>query len=132
MGSLLEINPGSCRVEGPWIVDARLVRTWMLLLDRPTQYSVAGVIRVLEHHGPHLGRPLVDRVRGSEINNLKELRPPSQGRHAIRILFVFDPRRTAVLLVGGDKRGTWNRWYPEAITQAEHRYEKYLMEKGMN
>lgn len=78
----------------------------MLLLDRPNQYSVAGAIRVLEHHGPHLGRPLVDRVRGSEINNLKGLRPPSQGRQAIRILFVFDPRRTAVLLVGGDKRGT--------------------------
>ncbi|MDR9396565.1 type II toxin-antitoxin system RelE/ParE family toxin [Pontimonas sp.] len=103
----------------------------MLLLDRPTQYSVAGAIRVLEYHGPHLGRPLVDRVRGSQINNLKELRPPSKGLQAIRILFVFDPRRTAVLLVGGDKRGTWNRWYPEAIAQAENHYEKYLIEKGM-
>lgn len=57
-----------------------------------------------------LGRPLVDRITGSRIHNLKELRPGSSASSEIRILFVFDPERRAVLLVAGDKAGDWRRW----------------------
>ena len=53
--------------------------------------------------GPDLGRPLADRVHHSRLSNLKELRPGSAGRSEIRILYIFDPRRNAVLLVAGDK-----------------------------
>ncbi len=60
------------------------------------------------------------------MHNLKELRPGSAGRTEVRILFVFDPVREAVLLVAGDKVGRWSQWYEEAIPLAEARYSAYL------
>jgi hypothetical protein len=44
----------------------------------------------------------------------------------MRILYIFDAQRQAVLLVAGDKSGNWNRWYPDAIKLAEDRYARYL------
>ncbi len=61
--------------------------------------------------------------------NLKELRPGSSGTTEIRILFVFDPWRSAILLVAGDKAGRWKRWHAEAIPRAERLYEVYLKER---
>jgi hypothetical protein len=52
----------------------------------------------------------VDKVTSSRIATMKELRPPSAGRTEIRILLVFDPWRSAVLLVAGDKPGQWDKW----------------------
>jgi hypothetical protein len=80
-------------------------------------------LRLLADQGPGLGRPTVDTLVGSKIPNLKELRAGS-----IRVLFVFDPRRNAILLVGGDKRGRWSRWYDEAIPVAEHIYARHVEE----
>ncbi len=79
--------------------------------------------------GPSLGRPLVDRIAGSRLHNLKELRPPSAGTSEVRILFIFDPDRNAVLLVAGDKSGQWSTWYQGAILLAEERYDRYVKEK---
>jgi hypothetical protein len=59
-----------------------------------------------------------------------ELRPPSSGTSKIRILFAFDPWRSAILLVAGNKEGKWNRWYTEAIPKAEQLYEVYLKERA--
>src|SRR4051794_36140715 len=56
---------------------------------------------------PTLGRPIVDRIQGSRVHHLKELRPGSAGASEIRILFPFDPATRAVLLVAGDKAGDW-------------------------
>jgi hypothetical protein len=56
---------------------------------------------------------------GNGLHNLKELRPGSSGRSEVRILFVFDPVRNAVLLVAGDKSGRWQEWYREAIPAAK-------------
>jgi ribosome-binding protein aMBF1 (putative translation factor) len=53
----------------------------------------------------------VDTITNSKIANLKELRPGSRGRSEIRILFVFDPWRSAILLIAGDKAGNWTKWY---------------------
>ena len=78
-----------------------------------------------------LGRPLADRVRHSRLSNLKELRPGSAGRSEIRILYIFDPRRKAVLLVAGDKAGKWEAWYRQAIPLAEQRYEDYLKQEDI-
>jgi len=86
-------------------------------------------ILVLEQNGPAEGRPLVDTVTASQIANMKELRPPSAGRSEIRILFVFDPWRSAVLLVAGDKAGQWTRWYRMAIPEAEQLYATYLKDR---
>ncbi|MDH6112866.1 hypothetical protein P3T36_002584 [Kitasatospora sp. MAP12-15] len=68
----------------------------------------------------------MDRIHGSTLHNLKELRPGSSGRSEIRILFVFDPTRRAILLVAGDKAGHWQSWYSDAIKLAEERYDRYL------
>jgi hypothetical protein len=86
-------------------------------------------ILVLERNGPAEGRALVDTVTASRVANTKELRPPSAGRSEVRILFVFDPWRSAVLLVAGDKSGQWKQWYRTAIAQAEQMYEDYLAER---
>jgi len=84
------------------------VANWYLDLineEPATAELVAAAIDLLEADGPALGRPLVDSIEGSSIRNLKELRPGSQGRSEIRILFAFDPERQGVLLVAGDKAG---------------------------
>ena len=94
--------------------------------DRDTHRLVNQAILVLERNGPAEGRPLVDSITMSKIPNMKELRPPSAGRPEVRILFCFDPWRSAILLVAGDKSGQWNRWYRHAVPQAEDLYATYL------
>ena len=97
--------------------------------DRVSHQLVNQAILVLERNGPAEGRPLVDTITASRIANLKELRPPSAGRTEIRILLVFDPWRSAILLVAGDKSGQWTRWYRTAIPRAEQFYDDYLAER---
>lgn len=70
-----------------------------------------------------MGRPTVDRVNGSKFHNMKELRPAGT---SVRILFIFDPQRQAILLLGGDKAGNWRRWYDENIPVADERYARWL------
>lgn len=100
------------------------VREWIEQLDDTTHARVVQAIDALAEGGPGLGRPLVDTITGSRIQNLKELRPGT-----VRVLFVFDPWRSSILLVAGDKAGRWNAWYKQAIPLAEQRYELYLKER---
>ena len=74
-------------------------------------------VELLRDFGPALGRPTVDRVAGSKLAKLKELRVRADGD--LRVLFAFDSRRRAVLLIGGDKTGKWDSWYRESIPIAE-------------
>ena len=109
------------------------VRDWLedLRATDPVTFDlIDDAIYALSHSGPALRRPLVGAISGSTIKNLKELRPGSTGRSEIRILFVFDPWRSAILLVAGDKAGNWQRWYRQAIPLAEQRYEIYLKERA--
>lgn len=109
--------------------DVRLwmdVESWVLRLDDETFKLVAAAITRLESEGPNLGRPLADRVKGSRHHNMKELRPGSAGRSEVRILFAFDPKRRAVLLVAGDKAGKWQQWYQDNIPIADDRFEEWL------
>ncbi|WP_260425050.1 type II toxin-antitoxin system RelE/ParE family toxin [Arachnia propionica] len=69
------------------------VETWLLALDSKTYDLVVAAITRLESVGPQLGRPMVDRIKGSRHHNMKELRPGSAGRSEVRILFAFDPAR---------------------------------------
>jgi len=96
-------------------------------LSSPTQ--VAQAVAALREEGPALGRPLVDRIQGSKVHHLKELRPGSAGRSEIRVLFAFDPTRSALLLLGGDKAGNWQRWYRQNIPIAEQLYLEYTTEQ---
>ena len=84
-------------------------------------------VELLAEHGPALDRPFADRVKGSNCHNMKELRPRGVAKY-FRILFLFDPRREATLLVGGDKIGQWDLWYAKAIPRAERLYVEYLSE----
>lgn len=114
----------------PWkitIVDE--VSAWLHELrstDKETLRLISAAIDCLVDQGPNLGRPLADSITGSKIRNLKELRPGSAGTTEIRMLFVFDRDRQAVILVAGDKAGNWKSWYQEAIPLAEQRYDKHL------
>lgn len=97
--------------------------------DADSYVLVNQAIWILACHGPAEDRPLVDRIKGSALHNLKELRPGSSGRSEVRVLFMFDPWRSAILLVAGDKAGNWNAWYDEAVPLAERRYAEYVADR---
>ena len=99
--------------------------SWWDSLAEGEQDRVAVAVGVLEANGPALGRPWVDTLERSQHANLKELRP--RGGH-LRILFAFDPRRIAILLLGGDKSGEWAAWYEHAIPAADRLYDEHLTE----
>lgn len=99
--------------------------TALMKEDLASAVLVAQAVAALREEGPALGRPLVDRIQGSRIHHLKELRPGSKGRSEIRVLFAFDPTRSALLLLGGDKAGNWQRWYRQNIPVAEQLYLDY-------
>lgn len=104
---------------------------WFLDLTKNDPQSatlVEDAVDRLAAEGPVLGRPLVDRIKGSRHHNMKELRPGSAGSSEVRILFVFDPIRRAVLLVAGDKSGNWRGWYESSIPLADDRYDTHLAE----
>ncbi|MEV5889831.1 type II toxin-antitoxin system RelE/ParE family toxin [Nonomuraea fuscirosea] len=110
------------------------VDAWISSLDPEAHRLVIDALDRLAEDGPALGRPLVGKVSGSCIANLKELRPRSTGRSALRLLFVFDLRRAAIVLVAGDKIKESprdpNRWYEEVVPHAEQLYEIYLKERA--
>lgn len=109
--------------------DVRLwgdVESWILELDDESYNLVAAAIDHLATQGPTLGRPLVDRIKGSRHHNMKELRPGSTGSSEIRVLFAFDPKRRAVLLVAGDKARRWKQWYEQSIPIADNRFDEWL------
>jgi hypothetical protein len=97
---------------------------WWDTLPLAAQEAIAHDVEVLGHVGPALGRPLVDNVRLSRHANMKELRTQHR-RSAFRILFAFDPRRSAILLMGGDKAGN-SRFYARAVREADHLYDEHL------
>lgn len=99
---------------------------WWEALSPAEQASLEAGIRLLEQFGPHLSRPYADTLKGSRHANMKELRTSSRGR-PLRTLFAFDPRRCAILLIGGDKTGD-ERFYERMIPLADRLYDAYLDE----
>ena len=114
---------------GMWQIEMEPIKDWLDGLDKQTAYQVYAALDLLRERGPNLKRPLVGKIEGSIIGSMKELRPGSVGRSEVRILFVFDPERKAVMLVGGDKQNKWNKWYKTAIREAERRYIRWLEEQ---
>lgn len=107
------------------------VEDWFLGLagtDPLSAELVEQTIDMLAEHGPTLGRPLADRVKGAKHHAMKELRPPSAGTSEVRILFGFDTRRQALLLVAGDKAGNWRTWYQHNIPIADLRWAQWELE----
>ena len=81
---------------------------------------------LLAEHGPGLKRPVVAEILSSRHSRMKELRVSRAG--ALRVLFAFDPRRHAILLLGGDKTGQWSEWYETAIPVADELHDTHLEE----
>ena len=105
---------------------------WFALLekeDKALYLEILAQLKVLAQLGPSLGRPRVDTLKDSKFKNMKEFRIQHKGE-PIRIFFAFDPKRQAVLLVGGNKVGNEKRFYTENIPIADKRYQEHLDELG--
>ena len=96
---------------------------WETLVDAE-QESIAAVVGLLEDHGPQLGYPHGSSITSSRHGHMRELRIQHQGR-PLRVLYAFDPRRVAILLLGGDKTGN-DRWYEEFVPVADRLYDAHL------
>jgi hypothetical protein len=99
---------------------------WWEVLAMDQQAALEARVELLVERGPTLGRPAVERIHGSRHHNMKELRASAGG--ALRVLFMFDPRRQVILLLGGDKSGAWDEWYEVAVPEADDLYDEYLEE----
>jgi hypothetical protein len=99
---------------------------WFAGLDEGQQDALRADIEILEQIGPFLGRPYADSTKGSKHSNMKELRTIHARRH-LRTFFAFDPRRTAILLIGGDKTGV-KSFYEKMIPEADRLFDLYLRE----
>jgi len=97
---------------------------WWEDLAVEEQEDVYAKVLLLRRSGPTLPRPHADVVHGSRHPNMKELRIQHEGR-PYRVLYAFDPRRAAILLIGGDKSGQ-GRWYETFVPVADRLYDEHL------
>jgi hypothetical protein len=98
--------------------------TWFEALDEDASSSVAAVVDLLEEHGPHLGYPYSSGIETSRHPRMRELRVQHQGR-PVRVFYAFDPRRTAILLIAGEKTGD-PRFYERLVPRADALYDEHL------
>ena len=97
-----------------------------LALEEDVQTEILALTRLLQQFGPALGRPRVDTLKGSRHSNMKELRFSALDGEW-RVVFAFDTKRAAVLLVAGDKSGVGERrFYRELIRKADDRFDAHL------
>ena len=99
---------------------------WWEGLSEAEQESVRVSVALLQELGPALTRPHADTIRASEFRNMRELRVQHEGC-PYRVLYAFDPRRTGILLIGGDKTGN-TRWYREFVPKADAIFAQHLRE----
>jgi hypothetical protein len=99
---------------------------WWDTLSEAEQESVDVSVRLLAAMGPRLPFPHSSGVKASKHGHMRELRIQHAGR-PYRILYAFDPRRAAILLLGGDKTGN-ERWYDVNVPLADRLYDEHLKE----
>jgi hypothetical protein len=99
---------------------------WYEGLEEGIQDDIDRTVGLLEVRGPQLPFPHSSGIEGSKHRHMRELRVQSGGT-PIRIFYAFDPRRSAILLVGGDKTGN-KRFYDEMIAVADRLYDQHLAE----
>lgn len=97
---------------------------WWSSLSEDAQESLDASVRLLEDRGPNLGFPHSSGIYGSKHNHMRELRTQHDGR-PFRTLYAFDPLRSAILLIGGDKTGD-DRWYDKYVPIADRLYDEHL------
>ncbi|WP_274626474.1 type II toxin-antitoxin system RelE/ParE family toxin [Arvimicrobium flavum] len=99
---------------------------WYQDLDEIVQDDIDRVVGLLEFRGPQLPFPYSSGVTGSRHAHMRELRVQSGG-DPYRVFYAFDPRRTAILLIGGNKAGD-DRFYEKVLPAADRLYDTYLIE----
>ena len=87
---------------------------------------MASRVVLLMAYGPNLSYPVSFDIRGSRHGVMCELREKSGGR-PLQVFYAFDPRRTSILLIGGDKTGN-NRFYEEYVPVADSLYDEHIEE----
>ena len=111
----------------PWEVEyTDEFEQWWHGLTEGQQDSVAAKVELLIEYGPNLPYPYSSDIRGSRHGVMRELRVQSGGR-PIRVFYAFDPRRTSILLIGGDKTGN-DRFYEEYVPRVDALYDEHLAE----
>lgn len=97
---------------------------WWDALTDAEQESVRASVKLLGDFGPNLRFPHSSGISGSRHERMRELRVQHAGR-PYRVLYAFDPRRCAILLIGGDKTGN-DRWYEKNVPLADRLYDEHL------
>lgn len=97
---------------------------WWQTLEDAAQRSINRTVLLLEQRGINLQQPYSSGITGSKYSHMRELRIQHIGE-PYRILYAFDPRRSAILLIGGNKTGD-DRWYEKFIPVADKLYEEHL------
>ena len=97
---------------------------WWNTLSEEEQEDVNAKVILLQRYGPALRRPHSDVIVSSRHSHMKELVIQRAGR-PYRVLYAFDPRRRAILLIGGDKTGD-DRWYEKFVPIADRLYDEHL------
>ena len=99
---------------------------WWEDLTEAEQEDVSAVVELLEAKGPQLPFPYSSGINRSKHSHMRELRIQHHGR-PYRVLYAFDPRRMAILLIGGDKTGK-DEWYDENVPIADKLYDEHIKE----
>ena len=108
-----------------WVVEyTDMFGEWWNDLNEAEQEDAAAVVELLEIKGPQLPFPHSSGITGSKHSHMRELRIQHAGR-PYRVLYAFDPRRMAILLLGGDKTGN-DRWYDENVPVADRLYDEHI------
>lgn len=97
---------------------------WWESLSSEEQVSLRAYVKLLEEYGVGLKHPCCSSVQTSRHDHMRELRV-QHGERPYRVLYAFDPRRTAILLIGGDKTGE-DRWYDTFVPIAHRIYDRHL------
>jgi hypothetical protein len=111
----------------PWSVEyTDEFGAWWAMLREGAQEDIAAIVTQLEARGPQLPFPYSSGIEGSRHSHMRELRVQSGGE-PLRIFYAFDPRRAAILLIGGNKAGD-DRFYERMIPLADRLYDGHLDE----
>jgi hypothetical protein len=100
--------------------------SWWAELDEREQDSVDQSVRLLQAKGPSLPFPHSSAIQQSRHGHMRELRVQHQGM-PYRVFYAFDPRRSAILLIGGNKTGD-DRFYDRMVPRADDIYDQHLRE----
>ena len=99
---------------------------WENNLSEDEQDEIAAVVGLLEEKGPQLPYPYSSGINESKHSHMRELRIQHRGE-PYRVLYAFDPRRLAIVLIGGNKTGN-DRWYEKIIPVADELYDMHLLQ----